>query len=100
MGKLARMVLNMKEPKKTPEAAQTKKEAYEVRTAHDLPYFQRLLKRLEDASQQPVSVGVHAEMIEQVGKQNAYRELLSDLRKDLETAERVIAMAQARQRLS
>jgi hypothetical protein len=94
------MVLGMKEPKTSNKAQQTKQRAYEIRGVNDLAYFQDLLKQLEAVATAPVSVGNHAEMIEQVGKQNAYRELLSVLRKDLETAERMIADDQARQRAS
>ena len=61
-------------------------------------YFQDLVKQLENIAHAPVSVGNHQEMIEQVGKQNAYRELLLMFKKDLDTAERVLSQDQARQR--
>lgn len=98
MGSLARAVLGMRAPKKNEGAKATKKRAYEIQTVNDIPYFKDLLKQLEEIAQQPVEVGNHATMIEQVGKQNAYREFLGVLRKDLETAERMIGMEQTRQR--
>lgn len=98
MGTLARAVFGMKGPKKNDGAKATKKRAYEIQTVNDIPYFKDLLKQLDEIAQQPVTVGNHAIMIEQVGKQNAYREFLGILRKDLETAERMIGMDQARQR--
>jgi hypothetical protein len=102
MGRLARAVFGLQQGPAQPaeHVVRVKKRAYEIRAVNDIPYFKELLQQLEDVSQQPVSVGVHADMIEQVGKQNAYREILSTLRKDLKTAERMIAEDQARQRKS
>lgn len=99
MGALARAVLGIREPKRPQaNAAEMKKRAYEIRTVNDIPYFKELLRQLEEAAQQPVAVGNHAEMIEQIGKLNAFREFLSRLKKDLDTAERIVAGDQARQR--
>jgi hypothetical protein len=101
MGALARAVLGIKSGgRKTEPVLQSKARAYEIRTVNDLAYFKDLIKQLERVAQRPVNVGNHAEMIEQVGKQNAYREILEVIRKDLETAERFIAGDQARQRQS
>lgn len=101
MGRLARIVTDLKNPRKSEVGTKTKKQAYEIRTVNDIPYFQGLLKQLEEKAHSPVVVSNDsAKMIEQVGRQNSYRELLSVLRKDLETAERMIAEDQARQRIS
>lgn len=101
MGRLARMVLGIREEKKTDEVVvQTKARAGEIVTINQLSYFQELLAQLKSIAYQPVAVGDHPAMIEQVGKQNAYRELLSVLERDLRTAERVLADDSIRQRNS
>lgn len=100
MGDLARAVLGMRKPKKQAAEAHTVDKARQIVDINDLTYFRELLKQLEKVAQMPVNVGQHASMIEQVGKQNAYREILDILRKDLETAERILAGHQARQRAS
>jgi uncharacterized protein YgiM (DUF1202 family) len=93
------MVLGMRSPKDSLEGKRTKQWSYEVRNTNDTPYFKTVLAQLEQNAQQPINVtGNQAGMIEQVGKQNAYREFLQLLRKDLETAERMIAEDQIRQR--
>jgi hypothetical protein len=98
MGELARKVLGMKRPPKTRLETQTKDMAYGIRNVQESAYFQRILEQLRKVAHAPVIVGEHQSMIEQVGKQNAYRELLQIFEKDLNTAERVIAGDQERQR--
>jgi hypothetical protein len=100
MGDWARRVMGIGKGPTKGTAMQSKSKAYEIRAVNDIPYFQGFLKQLEAVAQKPVGVGNHAEMIEQVGRQNAYREILAVLRKDLETAERFVAGDQARQRQS
>ncbi len=98
MGKFAEAVLGLRKPAKTKVEKQTKNRAYEIRTINDTEYFKDLIAQMEAVANTPVQVAVHVAMIEQVGKQNAYRELLQVLRKDLSTAERMIAEDQQRQR--
>ncbi|MHC4703820.1 MAG: hypothetical protein ACYTFQ_24935 [Planctomycetota bacterium] len=101
MGELARRVLGMKQPKRRkdyPEDAMAVKRASEILVLQGTTYFKGILKQLEAVAHAPVNVGEHQTMIEQVGKQNAYRELLLVFKKDLDTAERVLAQDQARQR--
>ena len=103
MGELARRVLGMKQPKRTqdyPEDALGKKKASEIMAVQSTTYFKGVLAQIESVAHAPVNVGNHETMIEQVGKQNAYRELLLVFKKDLSTAERVLAQDQARQRNS
>jgi hypothetical protein len=98
MGKLAQMVLGLRNPTPLPIQKQTKDAAYAVRAAHDGPYLQQIMTWIEEVANKPVAVGVHAAMIESVGRSNAYREILQRLKKDLETAERILADDQQRQR--
>jgi hypothetical protein len=98
MGELARKVLGMKSKPKTKLEKQTKDMAYTIRNVQESSYFQRILDQLRTVAHAPVIVTTHQSMIEQVGKQNAYRELLQMFEKDLNTAERMIAEDQARQR--
>ena len=98
MGKFAQMVRGMRTPDRQPVQKQSKDDAYETRTVHDSRYLKRVIAWLEEVANKPVTVGVHATMIESVGRSNAYREVLQRLRGDLATAERMIAEDQARQR--
>jgi hypothetical protein len=98
MGALARMVLGMKQPTKQRVQKVSKDQAYETRTVHDSRYLKNLIEWLEEVANKPVGVGNHAAMIESVGRSNAFREILQRLRKDLSTAERMIAEDQQRQR--
>ena len=77
-----------------------KRRASEILVVQATTYFKEILKQIEAVAHAPVHVGEHQSMIEQVGKQNAYRELLLVFKKDLSTAERVLAADQARQRQS
>lgn len=100
MGQLARMVLGLRKPQPQSKAARvTEKRAHEIRQVNDTEYFQSVIARLERQAQMPVIISdIGAQMAEQVGRQNAYRELLIEFRKDLETAERQIAEDFQRQR--
>lgn len=98
MGKFAEAVLGWRNPLPRKEDETSKGRAQDILALRGMTYFQDLVKQLEAIAHAPVNVGNHQEMIEQVGKQNAYRELLLMFKKDLSTAERVLAQDQARQR--
>jgi hypothetical protein len=98
MGKFAEAVLGWRSPTPKKEDETSKGKAQDILGVQRMPYFKGLVAQLEAIAHMPVQVGDHAAMIEQIGKQNAYRELLLMFKKDLDTAERVLAQDQARQR--
>ena len=103
MGAFARRVLGMQTAKAAIPALdkEAKLHARQVLDAHEMPYMQRLLTNLGQQASLPIEVeGGHEKMIEQVGRQNAYRILVALLQKERDTAERVLAQDQARQRQS
>lgn len=103
MGAFARRVLGMQAAKAAIPSLdkETKLQARQVLDAHELPYMKRLIESLEAQGAVPIAVeGGHEKMIEQVGRQNAYRVLVALLKKERDSAERVLAQDQARQRQS
>ena len=100
MGAFARRVLNLQGPKSVPvvQDKEAKQNARQVLDVHELPYMKDLIERLDAQGSLPIAVeGGHEKMIEQVGRQNAYRILVAMLKKERATAERVLAQDQARQ---
>lgn len=99
MGDLAQWVRTRLRPEPR-EATQkmSKQHARQVVDAQLLPYFQELLARWEAVASQPVDVANHAEMIEQVGRQNTYRAIVAELKREFQTAERILAQDAQRQR--
>lgn len=98
MGKFAEAVMGWRKPSPRKEDETSKGRAQDILAIQRMTYFKSLVSQLETIAHMPVQVAEHAAMIEQIGKQNAYRELLLMFKKDLETAERVLAQDQARQR--
>lgn len=104
MGSFARRVLGLQlgeAPAPKREDKLTKQHARQVVDAWEMPYFKELLARLEARAQEPIEVsGDMSSLAEKVGRQNAVRELVRELRKEFETADRVLAQDMERQRRS
>jgi hypothetical protein len=101
MGEFARMVgwVGARRRPATPDTRQTKVNSRQVLDAWEVPYFLKLVARLEESARLPIEVsGDQSTLAERVGRQNAIRELVIQLKKEKETAERVFAQDAERQR--
>jgi hypothetical protein len=99
MGRFAEAVLGIKRPKPLKSDQKIEDRANEIVRVNDSPYFKDLLTKVEEAAMAPIDVSNDsAKMAASVGKQAAYRELLAVLKKELETAQRILAQRHDRRR--
>ncbi|MHC4714268.1 MAG: hypothetical protein ACYTAN_13530 [Planctomycetota bacterium] len=101
MGAFARKVLGLqrRETAAPRNEGGSKQAARQVLDTWDMPYFLKLMAQWELIAAMPVEVdGDMAKLAEKVGRQNCIRELVIQLKKEKETADRILAQDMERQR--